>query len=252
MEQVKIIPLKKELVLSYADEDIDLSPETKKQIEAYWAQLAAEGKKFTRGDVFHITKITEDEKRMEINFCLTDYAHYMATIGRKISSKKERCQVVYSCVLIKTKDDFWVVGEMADNTSTPGRLQCPGGGITKDDLVDKKIIDIKKNAALELFEEVGLKENEAQYNCTLGAKYIKSGGDYDFIGVVFLAEVALTCDEVRKVFLNHNQELEKKGEQAELSDLVFIKNNKEKIENFFRKNTKPYVDYLPQLLVIEA
>lgn len=252
MKKIEIKPFSKEIILSYSGEGISLPEAIKGMINDYWRQLILKGKAFTRGDVFTIRSISETDRSIHIDLFLTDYAHYIATINGILKNGSFLCKVIYSAVLIKTNDGYFALGQMGQQTSTPGRIQCPGGGITKEDLTRANTIDIARNAAIELFEETGLRTDSPDYSCGLTPKYIKTGGDFDFIGIVFIAETSLSRNALYDLFSQHNKNLIKEGQSPELMDLIFIKDSPSDVAAFFEHNTCPTVDYLECLLTTDT
>ncbi len=236
----------------YTGTSVSLPPHIQAAIDRHWDARNSTGKSFTRGDVFTIQDVIETPDHIQYTVALTDYAHYLASIAGIEDVLPYRCRVVHTSVLIKTADNYLAFGEMAAHTSTPGRLQCAGGGITRADLKEGNILGIKENAETELFEETGLDCCLPQHGCTLNLAYIKSGGTYNFIGAMFVAQTLLTSDELRALFKAHTRDLLANGEKPELAQLILIKNDPHSVLNFLQEDQRPQEDYLAPWLKKES
>lgn len=248
-EPIRLTPISKPVQVIYAGRRFQLQHSVQSAIDAYWDALLQSGKTFTRGDVFTIEAIEEQESSLQIKVSLTDYAHYLATINHVSEISECPCRVVYTSVLIKTKDNDLVFGEMAEHTSTPHRLQCAGGGITRDDIQDDNVIGLLENAQMELLEETGIDCDNRDHKCKIRFSYLKQGGEGDFVGAMFMAETGMTSKEVKTLFQNHSASIVADGQKPEFTDLIFVKNAKKDIEIFLENNQKPINDYLPCLLL---
>lgn len=245
---VTLTSISKPVQVIYTGRRLQLPHSVQSAIDAYWDALLQSGKTFTRGDVFTIETIEEQESCLQIKVSLTDYAHYLATINHVPEVSECPCRVVHTSVLIKTKDNDLVFGEMAEHTSTPYRLQCAGGGITRDDIQDDNVIGLLENAQMELFEETGIDCDNHDHKCQISFSYLKQGGEGNFVGDMFMAETGMTSKEVKMLFKEHNASIAADGQKPEFTNLVFVKNTKTDIEIFLENNQKPINDYLPSLL----
>lgn len=242
----------KPISVLYTNAAYSLPSEAQSAIDNYWEQLKISGKKFTRGDVFTIQELLDMPDKIEIKIALTDYAHYLATTAGLKEVQDYPCRVVHTSVLIKTCDNFLVFGEMADHTSTPKRLQCAGGGITRADIIKGNLIDIEGNAQAELLEETGLDWKNTDHKCSIRFAYIKTGGAHNFVGTMFLAETGLSSRDVQAIFDDHNTLLSQQGEKSEFSRLLFVGSSPENVEEFIQTKEGQFVDYLGAWLRKEA
>lgn len=219
--------------------------EVLKKIESHWNELIESGKTFTRGDVFSISETKALDDGYEIGIALSDYAHYLASIHGTIE-EEFFCRVVHSSVMIETSDDFLVFGEMNSNTALPGRIQCIGGGITRNDLsADGKIIDIEKNAATEMLEEIGISVFDDKQVSKFYPWAMVESGLQKFIGVVFWVKLSLTLEQLEKHYESFEEELRKKGEKPELAKIVCVSKSEKDKEFILNKNGNPFAEYLP-------
>ncbi len=238
----------KKLEVIFINEQVSLPLNIQKQIDKYWFKLLKDRKTLRRGDVFTISTIEKGKSRFKIRVKLTDYAHYMATINNKID-KKYGCRVIHTSALVETLDNKIIIGEMASNTSTPGRLQFPGGGIDKTDL-ENNSINLNKNISKEIKEELGIEVSRKEHISYFKPRFLKTGGIHDFYAIIFKVELNLDQNKFIKVYNEYIETLKLKNTIPEFNSLLFLNNNPEEIVNFLRFNNKSKVDYLHSLLHI--
>lgn len=246
----KITFLKKDPKVAYTGEKVSLPKDVMEKIEWHWEALIGSGKKFKRGDVFTITGVRENKEEAIVEIALSDYAHYLATINGVINNE-HACRVVHSSVMIETSDGELILGEMGGDTALPGRIQCIGGGITREDLFpDGKLVDIRKNAANEMLEEVGLFADDPDQVKTFSPWAIVESGPHDFLGVVYWAKLSIDSDEFRKGYRRFEDSLKEKGEKAELSRIVSIPMDLKDKKRWLVESGNPYAEYLPLIFDI--
>jgi hypothetical protein len=241
----EFIFLSKSPELRYSNEKITLPKEIVEKIETYWKDLIDSGKTFRRGDVFTITNIKNENDDVQIDIALTDYAHYLATING-IIGEEYACRVAHSSVMIESNDGNLIFGEMASNTALPGRIQCIGGGITREDLAeDGKSINMEKNAKAEMAEEVGLfAENKDQVQSFLPWAIVESGPQ-KAIGIVYWAKIAMDLNQFLEHYKAFEKSLKEKGENPELSKIVHVSKTVKNKEAWFQEMKNPIAEYIP-------
>ena len=236
----------------FVDEKILLPINIQEQIDNYWLKLLKDGKTLRRGDVLAISVVETGNRNIKIEVKLTDYAHYMATLNN-IIDKKYACKVIYTAAFVETLDKKIIIGEMSPNTSTPGRLQFPGGGIDKND-IDRNIINLNKNITKEIKEELGININCKEYVRYFKPRFLKTGGSHDFYAVIFKVELNLDQKKFIKAYNNYTESLKLKNITPEFNSLLFLNTDPEEIKNFLSNENKNKVDYLlslPQLLKMD-
>ena len=238
----------KKIEVLYNNDKISLPLNIQEQIENYWLKILKDGKVLRRGDVFGISVAETRNSKINIEVKLTDYAHYIATLNN-IIDKKYWCKVIYTAALVETLDKKIIIGEMGPDTSTPGRLQFPGGGIDKDDL-EKNNINLKKNISKEIKEELGIDINYKEYTSYFKPHFLKTGGTHDFYAVIFKVELNLDQNKFIKLYNNYTETLKLKNITPEFNSLLFINNDPEEIVKFLGNNNQSKVDYLLSLLHI--
>lgn len=238
----------KEIEVILSNEKLSLPLNTQEKIDRYWLKLLKDGKTLRRGDVFTVSDVEPGISKLKIEVKLTDYAHYMATF-HNIIEKKYFCKIIYTAALVETLDKKIVIGEMAPNTSTPGRLQFPGGGVDKNDLENNNI-SLTKNITKEIKEELGIDINCKEHVSYFKQRFLKTGGIYDFYAFIFKVELNLDQQQFVKVYNNYTETLKLKNIIPEFKSLLFLNNDPAEIVNFLHNNNKSKVDYLHSLLQI--
>ena len=241
----KFTLLRRVPAIRYFNERIELSESIVTKIEDHWNGLIESGKSFTRGDVFTVKNVENIDNNVEIDIVLSDYAHYLATI-HGVLEEKYFCRVVHSSIMIETSDNFLVFGEMNNNTALPGRIQCVGGGITREDLSGNGIlIDMERNASNELVEEVGLSVNNHNQIEKFFPWAIVESGPQKSLGIVYWAKLSINLEQFIEYYKEFEKELNKKGEQPELSKILFIEKDSMNKKEWLNKTGNPYAEYLP-------
>ena len=232
MSPLVLQPITKPVRMVFTGKPVVLPEEVQVAINRHWDAQIQAGKKYTRGDLFTIEGITPSESELTVSVASTDYAHYVATQAKVPACDAYPCTCLYTAVLLRTADDRSVFGEMAGWTSTPGNFTWIGGGITKHDLMLNNLIDIQKNAETELFEETGLDCSNKQQIGSVLFSHLRTGGKWNSIGAIFTVITNLTSTEVEQVFQQHNESLREKGEEPELTRLVYLTDGQE-MKDFF-------------------
>jgi hypothetical protein len=130
---------------------------------------------------------------------------------------------------------------MGTKTAYPGRLQCVGGGLSRQDLHGHNF-DLEKSVLRELSEELGINKKDDIKDCCV--KFIKTGGNYDFIAVLFHIELDMTLHQFQSRYEDYCYALKLIDENPEFQRIVVLENNPESIEVFIRNEKRDSVDYL--------
>lgn len=212
--------------------------------EAQWSSLKKSGANFFRGIVYSVTNNTIANNRCSLDVVKSDYAHYQYTVNNEPVNTPIRA--LYVSALLVTSDQYFVIGEMANNTATPGRLQLPGGNVDEHDLVENIDLDTKSSVLREIHEEVGLIpstiENITKPYC------LKQEGNDNFYGLIYQCNLDLDKNELLGIFNKHNSELLANGEKPELTNLHFIGCNDTEEDLHVRFKGHQFVDYLAPLM----
>lgn len=236
--------------ITYTGKVLTPSENIKLAISKHWEEISKDKKFFFNGEIFSIDSFEENDNELNIKIDRTNYAHYLADRHKVPEVKDYPCHVAYSCVIIETSDNYFVMGENTNDTAHPDRLQFIGGAIDNDDLMDDGVtIDIKGNAARETEEEIGISTNNAEYSAELEPIFLKlNNNEYNSIGVIYLLKTSLDKAMIKDIFDKHNEKLALNDELIEFKDLIFVKTDIESINEFERTNTKEIKDYMLEAL----
>ncbi|OCA90367.1 hypothetical protein A8F94_00265 [Bacillus sp. FJAT-27225] len=245
MKPIQLIELTKDVEILYSNTIVELSSKRRKEVEDFWEEINQQNA-FHRGEVFNVQSIIEEQNSYKIVINCTDYAHYLHTVRNRITDD-EGCKVVFGAGLVETNDSKFVFGEMGNHTAYPGRFQCVGGGLSWNDKKDD-YFDLKENVLRELAEELGIYEANKIEKCT--PVFIKTGGTFDFIVVLYHIKLKITSYELIESYKHFTEELLLKGEKPEFQSVVYLENNIDSVSNFFdgKRYCEEYLQpYLEQM-----
>lgn len=220
----------------YNNEKVILPKDYSDGIENHWNSLLQSGKKFFRGDSYTITKVETNDNRVDIYVQLTDYAHFLYTLHKNTYTEHD-CRVIYTSVLIETSDKKFVLGEMNVGTAFPHKLQFIGGGIDKSD-INGNLLDLRHNIEKEIFEELGIDIKNKNIVKELRPRFLKSGGDNNFLSAIFKMDLLIDENQFRDMFNNYNQRLISQGEEPEIKSLIFIQADEKSVKAFINVDTR--------------
>lgn len=123
----KIIKIDKAVILKFEDRKINLPKELKENIEKFWKDAIKKNPNLYNGEEYAVEKVTETEEKIEMLVVKSDYAHYLYDERIGIEEEKYRCCSPFGGILLITKDNYFVIGEMDSTTSMPYCLQISGG-----------------------------------------------------------------------------------------------------------------------------
>ncbi|MDP5276025.1 NUDIX hydrolase [Chengkuizengella axinellae] len=240
--KININSVPKKMSVRYQNKDLYLPDELKKELDHYWANLIKSGKKFTRGNVYAIKDIVMNSEKLNIHLEKTDYAHYLYSREFPLSEENV-CKEIHSAAMIKTSDEKMFFGEMSPNTAHPNRLQFVGGGI---DLSDIKggLVDFKHSLVREAKEEVGLDLLDETITETIFPKYIKTGGLYHVIAIIYEVKLKIDSQKFEELYNDFIDLLKEAGEEPEFVNLHSVSVNLESINDFFNNEKRAMVDYI--------
>src|SRR5690625_3668402 len=240
--KIQLRPVPRRIYASFDHDYVQLSTDFQQKINTYWQQLLKGGRDLYNGDVFYIDQITLTSEKLSMNLKQSTYKHYLYSVNHNLHHSL-RCSSLFAAALIKTSDHYFAIGQMGEHTSTPNRLQCPGGGVEIDDY-DQHHILFKQTIVRELLEEVNLDCHHPQHITKLYPAYIKTGGHNGNIAMMFQAFTPMSKNELEQHFLSYTNDLKSKGQNPELKKLLFIRHRRKDVENFLKERSEPVVDYL--------
>lgn len=123
----RIQKINKTVILKFEDREINLPNELKENIEKFWKDAIKKNPNLYNGEDYAVEKVIETEENIEILVVKSNYAHYLYDERIGIEGEKYRCCSPWGGILLITKDNYFVIGEMDSTTSIPHCLQISGG-----------------------------------------------------------------------------------------------------------------------------
>lgn len=236
--------ISKPIILKYEDREISLPNEIKENIKLFWEQLVQENPNLFNGENHCVESIIEKEDSIEMKVVKTNYATYLYNERVGMPDKKWNMIHLWSGILLETKDNYLVIGEMDDTTSVPKCLQIPGGGTSNEDIKDG-ILEMNLNLQRELKEELNLDLNAIKYEM----KYLECPSkERSVYGFLAIGKLDMTKENLRKHFESYKQYNKQNNLEQEFSRLVFL--NKNTALEELDKLDNPKREYLRELIEI--
>lgn len=252
MKNNAIYDIKNKVIINYSKELIELPENKKKKIEEFWQAKVEKHPHFFRGDLVTASNVQRNEKGEIVIDCKrTDYAHFLYEKTNR--SKENSCCSVWAGNLLETKDNKYILGRMTDKTSSPGRINLPGGSI--DYLIDVSDgkIDPKVTARRELEEEIGIDSSNPEQVIESELRYIKVPcEEINSVGFLMKVKLNYTAEELKGYYKEFQKKRMEAGELIEFDEIFAIEKDKKKIEEFFAEHQGKRYDYLVELVEKDA
>lgn len=234
----EITKINKNIILKFEDREICLPLELKEKINVFWNNAIKENPNLYNGEEYAVESVNETQDKIEMLVVKTNYAHYLYNERIGIQENKYRCCSPWGGILLLTKDDYFVIGEMNKTTSMPHCLQISGGGIDSADIKDG-IINIDLNIKRELKEEINIDLDNMDYKL----EYIEyPSNTRNAYGFIALAKIDKSKEELEKHFEDYKKYLIKNKLELEFSKLIFLnkENSLEELDNIANPK-RPYL-----------
>ena len=215
----KMLKVNKTVTLKFEDRKINLPNELKENIEKFWEEAIKRNPNLYNGEDYAVEKVTETEENIEMLVVKSNYAHYLYDERIGIEEEKYRCCSPWGGILLITKDDYFVIGEMDTTTSIPYGLQISGGGIDVAD-IENGTINIEYNIKRELKEELNLNLDDIDYKIEFIEYPNETRNAYGFIAI---GKINQTKDELKRYFEEYKEYLLKNDLEVEFNKLIFLK-----------------------------
>ncbi len=182
----------------------ELDAGAKAECAEHWARAQSVNPSLFDGAVLLASDLRWSGSSCEVDFFEGSYSryHWVRCTGRRYGPG-----ALFASVLATTLEGALLAGCMAETTSTPGRIQLPGGNIER---VRREPLDIRTamaSAARELAEEVGIQVDTGELELT----HVKSGGDHGDVGLIFSVRLPRAIPHLASVFAQHLQSLARAG-----------------------------------------
>ena len=231
------------------DEKIELPEEIQKGIEEHWSKAKMQNTNIWNGELMCVSDCEIANDEIIIICKKSDYAHYLYD-ERVGLSKEYGCSSLVAGCLLETSDNYYVVGELAENTSYPGCMQISGGSADATDISNGKI-NIFNTITRECEEELNIQLQNKQQVEQYEIKYIKLPTD-KFHTYILFAKGKLKMDSVqmKKHYDEYLKYLKDNNLEIEFGKIHFIKKGRTNEE--LDKLENPKREYLKELLEIDS
>ena len=234
----KIVKVEKPIILKFENRRIDLPIKLKENIENFWNDAIKENPNLYNGHDYVVEKVKETEENIEMLVVKSDYAHYLYYERVGIQKEEYRCCSPWGGILLLTKDDYFVIGEMNSTTSVPYCLQISGGGIDIKD-IENGVINIDLNIKRELKEELNLNLDDIDYKIEFIEYPSKTRNAYGFLAI---GKINQTKDELTQHFKHYKEYLISNNLEVEFNKLIFLKKQRALQElDELPNNKRPYL-----------
>ena len=234
----KIVKVEKPIILKFENRRIDLPIKLKENIENFWNDAIKENPNLYNGQDYVVEKVKETEENIEMLVVKSDYAHYLYDERVGIQKEEYRCCSPWGGILLLTKDDYFVIGEMNSTTSVPYCLQISGGGIDIKD-IENGVINIDLNIKRELKEELNLNLDDIDYKIEFIEYPSKTRNAYGFLAI---GKINQTKDELTQHFKHYKEYLISNNLEVEFNKLIFLKKQRALQElDELPNNKRPYL-----------
>jgi len=233
----------KEIKILYEDANINLPEEILNKIKENWKKIEQEKSNVWNGKVTCISEFIENDTKIEIRCKNSDYAHYL--YDERIGLPQEyRCTNLSAGCILKTLDNYLIVGELDELTSYPTMLQIPGGNVDKND-IDGNNVNIIKTINRETLEEVNidLENKELVSNYKISYIYKPDVGESQGVQILAVANLNMTKEEMEKYYKEYYKYLSDNVLEKEFKTIHFL-NSVEQLE----KMSNPKRPYLLPLI----
>lgn len=232
----------KKVIVKYADEQIVLDSNMKNDIEEYWKTV---NNIFSRGKIFVVKSLEEDDEKLKINICFSDYAHYIYAKRHNIELDK-KCKNLWSGIILETKDNKYVFGEMSEITASSGEYHISGGSCDEGDL-ENDFMNYEKTMFRELKEEFNLNKESIS---NLKMKYLKLPSEKETdIGILYKGTVNKTSTQMVEYYDQYLKKLKETNGEIEFKKLIFVDKNIENIQSFLKENKNRLMEFTEDMLI---
>ncbi|MCP2313906.1 NUDIX hydrolase [Kitasatospora paracochleata] len=220
------------------------TPSESEEIALTWQSALAANPNLFDGPIVAARSLSWDGATCRVDWSAGTYSQYLWRRASGPAVGRRFARALFASVLPVTTDGRVVLGRMGAATSTPGRVQLPGGNVDvppSGALLTEAAV--RAEAVRELAEETGLALRPDEV--TLWA--VKTGGDHGDIGIIFGAPPR-DATELRAIFTRHHRQLTLAGGHPEFVSLLAASHHPPQNDDPPSNNLRPYVDYVPELL----
>ena len=231
------------------DKQIELPKELKIKIEEFWKQCKFENSNLWNGELMYVDEYKTEGNSIVINCKKSNYAHYLydERIGL---SKKYACNSLVAGCLLETSDNYYIVGELASDTSFPHCMQISGGNADKNDIKDGKI-DIFNTIIRECKEELNIDLEDKKIIEYFQLKYMTFPNESVHTYIIFAkGKLNMTRVQMQEYYEQYLKYLKENKLEVEFERIHFIK--KDRVQEELKNFKNPKRNYLVSLLEIDS
>lgn len=235
--------------IEFKEEMQELPKDIKEKINNFWKKSKIENTSLFNGQLICVSEYKETNKLIEITCKRTTYAHHLYD-ERIVLAKEYGCHNLVVGCLLETSDNYYVIGEMASNTSVPNCLQIPGGNVDNTD-IKKGRVDVLNALIRECKEElnIDIQDKNLIHSCKL--KYISLPNEISNAYLMIAkGKLKMTKNEMIEYYKNYLKYLKDNSLEMEFVKLHFI--NKKKTKEELDKLKNPKRSYLKCLLETDS
>ena len=239
----RIERINKPIVLKFEDREFLLPEELKEDINQFWKEATKENPNLYNGQDYVVESVNETDEQITMIIVKSNYAHYLYDERVGIKEKEYKSCSPWGGILLITKDDYLVIGEMDQKTSIPYSVQISGGGIDITD-IDNGYVNIDLTIKRELKEELNQDLDEIDYKLEFIEYPDETRNAYGFIAY---GKIDKTKDELNKEFEAFKKYLIENNLEIEYNRLIFLKKSSaiqelDAISNYKRPYLKSLIE----------
>ena len=235
--------------IEFKDEILELPKDIKEKINNFWDQSKNENPSLFNSELICVSGYKEVNSLIEITCKRTHYSHHL--YDERVGLPKEYgCHNLVVGCLLETNDNYYVIGEMARNTSVPNCLQIPGGNVDNTDIKEERV-DIFNALIRECKEEVNINLEDKNVVESFKLKYISLPNEItNAYLIIAKSKLRMTKKEMIEYYKEYLTYLKDNNLEIEFASLHFI--NKKKVKEELDRLKNPKRSYLEELLEIDS
>ena len=235
--------------IKFKDEILELPKDIKEQISIFWKQSKKDNPSLFNGELICVSDYKKTNNAIEITCKRTHYLHHL--YDERVGLFKEYgCHNLVVGCLLETSDNYYVIGEMARNTSVPNCLQIPGGNVDNTDIKEERV-DILNALIRECKEEVNINLQDKNIVESFEIKYISLPNEKSNAYLIIAkGNLRMTKKELIEYYKEYLTYLKDNNLEIEFTRLHFI--NKKKVKEELDRLKNPKRSYLEDLLEIDS
>ena len=231
------------------DKKFELPSEINQKIDEFWNNCISENPNLWDGELMCVGTCQKENNQIVINCQKSHYSHYLYD-ERNILPKEYACSSLVAGCLLETSDNYYIVGELAENTSFPHCMQISGGSADNNDIKDGKI-DVLNTIVRECKEELNIDLNDSNQVKNYEIKYLSlPTEDVHTYIIIAKGELNMTKDQMQEYYEKYLEYLKENNLEIEFGKIHFIK--KGRVAKELEKLNNPKRNYVKSLLEMDS